>query len=214
MGTNGNIWKAVKIAKNLNMESLPKNLTLGGMPIAVGDIAGSFATHFNEKVKSNVEKTKVCPNVYNGKCKLMVQSRDFMKPKDVSECMNILVNKRCEGYDRIPLSCIVDAKNVLLKPMSLLFEKIYFTQKIPEQWKVSKIIPVFKKGNVHQIENYRPIANLCSASKIFERLILKQINYLESKNQLDLTGKQQHGFICVTEIIKSFRNCNNYTERA
>ena len=57
-----------------------------------------------------------------------------------------------------------------------------------------KNYPYLKKGNVHQIENYRPIANLCSASKIFERLILKQIHYLENKNSLDLTGKQQHGF--------------------
>jgi hypothetical protein len=31
-------------------------------------------------------------------------------------------------------------------------------------------------------------------SKIFEKLLLKQIQYLESKNKLDLTGKQQHGF--------------------
>ena len=60
--------------------------------------------------------------------------------------MNALVNKRCEGYNRIPLSCIADAENVLLRPMSLLFERIYFTQKIPEQWKVSKIIPVLKKA--------------------------------------------------------------------
>ena len=57
-----------------------------------------------------------------------------------------------------------------------------------------KNYPYLKKGNVHQIENYRPIANLCSASKIFERLILKQIHYLENKNSLDLTGKQQHGY--------------------
>ena len=46
------------------------------------------------------------------------------------------------------------------------------------------------------VENYRPIANLCSASKVFEKLILKQIHYLESTNKLDLTGKQQHGFKC------------------
>ena len=35
---------------------------------------------------------------------------------------------------------------------------------------------------------------MCSASKVFEKLILKQIHYLESKNSLDLTGKEQHGF--------------------
>ena len=41
---------------------------------------------------------------------------------------------------------------------------------------------------------HKSIANLCSASKIFEKLILKQIHYLESTNKLDLTGKNQHGF--------------------
>ena len=75
-----------------------------------------------------------------------------------------------------------------------LFENIYKTKKIPEQWKIAEIIPIFKKGSKSKIENYKPIANLCSTSKIFEKLILKQIHYLESVNKLDLTGKQQHGF--------------------
>ena len=87
MGPNGNIWKAVKIAKNLNKESIPENLTLGGVPIAAGNIAGSFAAHFNEKVISNVQKTRVNPNVYNGKCKIIVQNCNFMKTDDVNECM-------------------------------------------------------------------------------------------------------------------------------
>ena len=82
----------------------------------------------------------------------------------------------------------------MAQQMAQLFDNIYNTCVIPEQWKVSKIIPIFKKGSKSQIENYRPIANLCSASKVFEKLILKQIHYLESKNCLDLTGKQQHGF--------------------
>ena len=51
-----------------------------------------------------------------------------------------------------------------------------------------------QKGPKDCIENYRPVANLCSALNFFEKLILKQIHYLESKNKLDLTGKQQHGF--------------------
>ena len=30
MGNKGNLWKAVKVARDLNVDSLPKNLTLGG----------------------------------------------------------------------------------------------------------------------------------------------------------------------------------------
>ena len=65
---------------------------------------------------------------------------------------------------------------------------------IPEQWRVAKIIPVHKKGSKSVIENYRPVANLCGASKIFERLILNRINKLENIAGIDLTNKGQHGF--------------------
>ena len=195
LGVKGNLWKAVRVAKNLNPNDLPSNLTLGGGPVAPGDIANSFARHFSDKIKMNVNKTNVNMNtVYNGKCKLLVQNRNFMLESDVKECMLALPRKKCEGFDRIPVCIILDSCETLLKTMSSLFSKIYASGQIPEQWKVSKIVPIFKKGSKNQIENYRPIANLCAASKVFEKLILKQIHYLEKTNKLDLTGKQQHGF--------------------
>ena len=92
-----------------------------------------------------------------------------MTKNDVNECMLTLKPKKCEGFDRIPVCIISDAADILLDPMSDLFQKIYTTCKLPEQWKVSKIIPIFKKGDKSKIENYRPIANFCSASKIFEK---------------------------------------------
>ena len=113
---------------------------------------------------------------------------------DVKTCLNDLGTKKCEGFDRIPVCLLHDCRTALLHPLSTLFQKIYETGLIPDQWKVSKVIPLLKKGNKVEIENYRPIANLCSVSKIFEKLILKQIHYLESTNKLDLTGKNQHGF--------------------
>ena len=195
MGPKVNLWKAVKLAKNLCPPDIPLNLTLNGNKIGEGDIATCFAKFFCEKVQSNVARATLDANgVYNGKCHLLVQNRNFMTKLDVMTCMDQLSNKKCEGFDRIPVCVLFDARVTLLCPMASLFKKIYNSGCIPEQWKVSKIIPIFKKGSKVEMENYRPIANLCSASKIFEKLILKQIHYLESKNKLDLTGKNQHGF--------------------
>jgi hypothetical protein len=57
--------------------------------------------------------------------------------------------------------------------MHKLISLIYKERKVPEQWLVSKTIPVLKnKGQTKIIENYSQIANLCSSSKIFEKLIL------------------------------------------
>ena len=58
---------------------------------------------------------------------------------------------------------------------------------------MSKVIPVHK-GRKDDVANYRPIANLCSASKIFERLILNRITQIEEIERVDLTGENQHGF--------------------
>ena len=80
---------------------------------------------------------------------------------------------------------VVESVARVLKALTRLDQFLTINQcVVPEQWKISKIMPIFKKGCKNAIENYRPIANLCSASKIFEKLILKQIHYLESTNKL------------------------------
>ena len=100
------------------------------MPVAGGDVANSFAKHFHEKIKANVNKSRIVPNnVYNGKCKLIVQNRDFMQRSDVLECIRDLPNKKCEGFDRIPVCMLRDSCDLLLDPMSALFLKIYYLGK-------------------------------------------------------------------------------------
>ena len=71
---------------------------------------------------------------------------------------------------------------------------LQFQTNTSTKWLVSKITPIHKKGPKQIIENYRTIANLCSTSKIFERLILIHILDLEFQNKTGITGKQQHGF--------------------
>jgi retron-type reverse transcriptase len=70
--------------------------------------------------------------------------------------------------------------------------KIYEQKKIPEQWKMSRVIPLHKKGPKSKIENYRPISNLCAVSKVFEKLMLQRI--LETADVDTLFTPQKHGF--------------------
>ena len=60
----------------------------------------------------------------------------------------------------------------------------------------SKSHPNSQKGLKCDIQNYRPIANLCPSSKLFEILILKHILHIETLKGIDLTGIQQYGFKC------------------
>ena len=89
----------------------------------------------------------------------------------------------------------MDGINELTYPLSIIFRKIYYEKAIPGQWLIAKTIPIYKnKGEKKNIESYRPIANLCSASKVFEKMILKRLLEIQDENNCDITGLNQHGF--------------------
>jgi hypothetical protein len=99
--------------------------------------------------------------------------------------------KNSEGYDRIPQRILVEGVEFLAAPITGLMNMIYEKKSVPDQWLVAKTTPVYKnKGPTKDIKNYRPIANLCSASKVFEKLILKRIMEIQTTHEVDLTGKK------------------------
>ena len=94
-----------------------------------------------------------------------------------------------EGYDQIPQRILIDGCDSLTEPLFNLFELIYRDGLVPEQRLISKIIPVHKKGDKSMIENYRPVANLCCVSKLFNESFNSLEFTLLNFNQL-LTGRQ------------------------
>ena len=193
-GNSKSLWEAVKIAKDSNKPKIPNTMFLNTTQINSDDLPDTFADFFKNKVQNIVNNQVIDDQIYNGKRKVNVNSVDFMTENDVLKAVKSLKSKNCEGHDRIPVRIISDGIQHLLKPLSYLFSNIYIQKQIPEQWLISKITPLLKKGNPSNVENYRPISNLCSCSKIFERLILQRIKDIETDQKTDLTGKSQHGF--------------------
>ena len=126
--------------------------------------------------------------------KVTVENVNFFSSEKVLQAMIALKGKKCYGFDNIPLLVLRDGAEVLASPYSKLFDKVYQTKELPDQWKISRTVPLFKKGNKKNINLCRPISNLCSPSKIFERMMLNRLTDIESINNVDLTGESQHGF--------------------
>lgn len=219
-GNSRTLWKAVNIAKNLNSNELPAKMYESGIEISNDNLPDVFAKFFDNKVKTIVNEMDVDVNVYNGKKLVNSLNANFMCEKDVLNAIMSLKTKNCEGYDRIPQRFFTDGAPILIKPLSVLFNKVYEQREIPGQWLFAKITPVPKKGEKVHIENYRPIANLCSVTKIFEKLILQRIIQIEKDNGTDITGTHQHGFkkkhstntagLLLQSIIASAMDENNY----
>ena len=77
--------------------------------------------------------------------------------------------------------------------MATLFNKCRKDGYFPSELKIAKIIPLYKnKGKISEISNYRPISMLSVFSKIFEKLIQKQLNDFIDSNEI--MNKSQYGF--------------------
>ena len=56
-----------------------------------------------------------------------------------------------------------------------LFNKSLSLGKLPNEWKLSNIVPIPKKGPAEEVSNYRSISLLSLVSKVFERCVYNQL---------------------------------------
>lgn len=111
---------------------------------------------------------------------------------DVTKAVSHFSNSNSMDYYWLSNSIIKQTIHLISEPLAFVFNKCssegYFAQSL----KISKIIPVYKKGDKSLPHNYRPISIIPIFSKIFESLMYNQLsNFFESQN---LLSEGQHGF--------------------
>ena len=67
-------------------------------------------------------------------------------------------------------------------PLTLIINKILDTGVFPDNLKIAKIIPIFKKDDRTVFNKYRPISLLPIMSKVVEKVIADQMNEFFVKN--------------------------------
>jgi len=147
------------------------------------DLCEIFADHFSNKV--NMLSNSYVPN-------------SFSKPKDItpltfslqeiSSAASTLKSKLCSGENGLPMKVIRDL-GVSFPELFLELFNSAATSGMPAAWKTAIVTPLHKKGDKKSASQYRPISNLCSLSKLFEKIILLRLNALG-----ELDGRFQHGF--------------------
>jgi len=70
----------------------------------------------------------------------------------------------------------------IISPLTYICNVILKNGTFPERLKYAMVIPKLKKGNQHEVSNYRPISLLTSFSKIVEKTMFKRLlSHLEKK---------------------------------
>ena len=80
------------------------------------------------------------------------------------------------GPDDIPNEALIEAGKKMRKNILTIFNQIYKTEEIPQEWKHGSIIRIYKgKGKKGQCCNERGITPSSNQGKLFERIINNKI---------------------------------------
>ena len=152
-------------------------------------IANKFNTFFAENItdaeNSNFRDYLLNPYLQNFTFELLSEATTI-------EALNNLKPKPSCGHDGISTKLLKACKLEICKPLTHIINQMLKTGIFPDDLKVAKVIPLFKKGKKEILDNYRPISVLPSLSKIFERVIFNQINAYFTARDLYYSG--QYGF--------------------
>ena len=105
------------------------------------------------------------------------------------------------GPDFISGQLLKNCARSLALPLQLLFNLSFKSGSILSEWKLAHIVPIHKKENKNNVQNYRPISLTCIISKVFEKCIRDEI-LLHCQH---LLNDSQHGFLplrlCTTQLV-------------
>ena len=130
--------------------------------------------------------------------------------QEISKILCKMKNKKSAGYDGISNEILKCCSPIIECYLAKAVNKCITEEIFPECLKVSKVIPLHKKGDKKEPGNYRPISLLSPLSKIFESVLLKRMLGFSEKckllslNQFGFRPKKSciHAIAKITEYIR------------
>ena len=185
------------------------------------DLNGTSVTDSNEIAESlNDYFSNIGPNlahqIENSDCDF----KDYIKPKKsefaafnlvsvnhVYQLLSTLSSAKATGLDKISSKLIKLSAPIVCDTLTYIFNQSITHCIFPNEWKMARVIPIFKNGKRNLPGNYRPISILPSISKIMERILHTQLYKYLTDN--DILSDRQFGFRKNRSTTTALLDCTN-----
>ena len=161
---------------------------------AIADAFNSDFTSIGERLASNIDSLNTDPTSYI-KSTNTVFSFNRIETHNVARLLETINSNKATGLDGIPGRILRLSADVVSPSLTKIFNQSLIQGIYPDDWKIAKVIPVFKNGARNDLNNYGPISIISAVAKIFGKLVHDQllINYCYLTSN-DLLSKYQSGF--------------------
>ena len=121
---------------------------------------------------------------------LVEGSAEKVACNEIVEAIQMVKSGKATGPSEVSVEMIVASGEIGVKVMMELCHRVLDERGMPDEWKTSVIVPIFKgKGDEMSCGSYRGVKLLEHAMEIFERVLERRIRTLITLN------KMQFGFM-------------------
>ncbi len=204
-------WKYVN-SKLKSRENIADLHTDTGMASTDQDKANVLSGFFKQ-VFTN-EDTSIIPEFEERVTAEALEDVMFTEEDILKLLKEININKS-QGPDLLHPRLLFEARELITKPLFIIFRKSIDTGILPREWKEADISPIYKnKGNKHEATNYRPVSLTSVVCKLLEKLIRKDIIAHMKLN--NLFSDDQHGFLegrsCLSNLLSTMEEWTRVME--
>ena len=208
-------WSIInELTSRKQNDSHVKEIKLNGSSISdPPGLSETFNTHFASIGPKLMEKIPFDENncSYLEYLSCHTGSNSFELKSTTSSIVCSLLEKLCKskatGLDKISARLLRCCPDLLSESLTVIFNCSINTGIFPDEWKCSKVIPLFKHGERGDLNNYRPISIIPVVAKVFERIIFDQIYaFLTDSN---LLCNSQSGFRCLHSTVTALLESTN-----
>jgi hypothetical protein len=111
---------------------------------------------------------------------------------EVEIAIGKLKSYKSPGTDQIPVEMIKAGDETLCSDIHERICSIWNKEELPQQWKVSIIVPIHKKGDKTDCNNYQGISLLSTTYKILSNILMARLTPYVN----EIIGDHQCGFRC------------------
>ena len=113
-----------------------------------------------------------------------------------------LQTKKATGVDGSSAKILKTCSNTMSQPISKLINYSFETRNFPSSLKQAQVIPIYKKKDPLDKQNYRPVSIFPTISKIFERAIHDQLSEFFDNIFSPFLAAFRKGFGCQTTLLR------------
>lgn len=95
--------------------------------------------------------------------------------EEIERQIGRLKKKKAAGANGIGNEVWIYSKGHLRRKLKEIIRKVWGGEGFPEKWKIGIIAPIFKKGDMEEVTNYKGVTLLCTAYKIYAAVFAERL---------------------------------------